>query len=169
MHLPQLLSAESVVAAPYSLSIPLNNMDIECSHNLMKLTSDGGGIVQQETFNGDYHFLDKLLASHHNVGQLCQSKLAPPPQVGDIGSSVERFPFQYLGCEADFLKFSKWDWMTTLFGVEELLYVSTNLSVFIKTLSWVMHIQIEELHCFGCDFLLMDLEVCLAFFDVQRC
>ncbi|XXG90406.1 hypothetical protein AAC387_Pa12g2180 [Persea americana] len=107
MHLPQLLSAESVVTAPFLSPLPLNNMDVECSHNLMKLTSEGGGIGQQETFNGDYNFLDKLLASHQNLGRLCQSKLAPPSQVGDIGSSVERFPFQYLGCESDFMKFSK--------------------------------------------------------------
>ena len=107
MHLPQLLSAESVVTAPFLSPLPLNNMDVECSHNLMKLTSEGGGIGQQETFNGDYNFLDKLLASHQNLGRLCQSKLAPPSQIGDIGSSVERFPFQYLGCESDFMKFSK--------------------------------------------------------------
>ncbi|XXG67680.1 hypothetical protein AAC387_Pa06g0965 [Persea americana] len=104
MHLPQLLSPESNVT-PFLPQISLNSMDIECSQNLMKLTSDGGGIVQQERLNGDWSFLDKLLASHQNLEQLCQSRLNPTSQ--NIGSSVQRFPSQYLGCGTNFLKFPK--------------------------------------------------------------
>ncbi|XP_077229501.1 protein SOMBRERO-like [Tasmannia lanceolata] len=106
MYLPQLLSPESNLA-PFLPPISLNSMDIQCSQNLMKLTSGGSGILQQERSHGDWSFLDKLLASHQNIEQLCHSKFTHPSQAVDIGSSVQRFPFQYLGCDADMLKFSK--------------------------------------------------------------
>ncbi|XP_058103626.1 protein SOMBRERO-like [Magnolia sinica] len=113
MHLPQLLSPESAVL-PFLTPISLNTMDIECSQNLMKLTSgsgggstSGNGFLQQERFHGDWSFLDKLLASHQSLEQLCQVKVGHTSHAVEMGSSVQRFPLQYLGCEADIPKFSK--------------------------------------------------------------
>ncbi|KAK7271377.1 hypothetical protein RJT34_27215 [Clitoria ternatea] len=113
MHLPQLFSPESAV--PPSTS--MNAMDIlECSQNLLRLTTTTGcglNLMQQhgERFNGDWSFLDKLLASHHGMDHP-QSKCNPlthhaaPPAVGT--SSAQKFPFHYLGCETnDIMKFSK--------------------------------------------------------------
>lgn len=122
MHLPQLFSPERAAATPF-----LNTMDLECSQNLLRLTSNPncatGLHVQQDhhhqRFNGsDWSFLDKLLASHSNstTSQLDhqQAKCNPitsthvADHVGTSSSSqLTRFPFQYLGCEtADILKFS---------------------------------------------------------------
>ncbi|XP_068667352.1 NAC domain-containing protein 76-like [Aristolochia californica] len=111
MHLPQLLSPESAVT-PFLPPVRLNNVDIECSQNLMKLGGSGGGggggVVQHERFHGDWSFLDKLLASHQNLDQLCLGKWnSSTSQALDIGSFVQKAPFQYLGCEADILKYSK--------------------------------------------------------------
>lgn len=134
VHLPQLFSPET--SAPPSLISPLslNSMDvIECSQNLLRLTSTSGtathgtgptcgglgGLQQQERFNGgDWSFLDKLLASHHNHLQQQDHhhpKCITPPSSSNhhlLATSSHRstFPFQYLGCcddTTDFLKFSK--------------------------------------------------------------
>ncbi|KAL5989926.1 hypothetical protein ACLOJK_010821 [Asimina triloba] len=121
MHLPQLLSTESIPTAlpflPQHLS--LNGMDIECSQNLMRLTTSpfpqqrgsSGQIVQEcQRFSaGDWSFLDKLLASHQCLEQLSQSKMASSSRATDAaGSSVYRLPFYHLGYPADhFQKFSK--------------------------------------------------------------
>lgn len=132
MHLPQLLSpAESAVAVPppsfISPLLSLNNMDIECSQNLLRLTSThhhgGCGLINNiqlemrmnnnNNINGDWSFLDKLLqASHnHNQDHHSQTKCHHPSSsqgVNHVGTSaVEKFPFQYLGCETEILKFSK--------------------------------------------------------------
>ncbi|XP_010915633.1 NAC domain-containing protein 76 [Elaeis guineensis] len=107
MHLPQLLSSESTIP-PLMPPVSMNALDLECSQNLMKLTSgNGGGPLPHERFTGNWSILDKLLASHQNLDQLIQSKCNPLSQLMDMGSSVHRFPLQYLGCEADLLKFSK--------------------------------------------------------------
>jgi hypothetical protein len=119
IHLPQLFSQES--AAFISPHVSLNTMDIECSQNLLRLTTSAAGgcgpvMQQQERFHGgDWSFLDKLLASHHH--SLDQSKCNPSSQVltdhhhhhhHHVGtSSTQKFPFHYLGCETDILKFSK--------------------------------------------------------------
>ncbi|KAE9456592.1 hypothetical protein C3L33_11445, partial [Rhododendron williamsianum] len=135
IHLPQLLSPDhhhhqstSFVNMNGSFISPsaissFNNMDIECSQNLLRLTSVGGNstngreILQQQykqertTFNGtDWSFLDKLLASHQNQNQLeDQNKCHPSSQAIDAGpsSQIYGFPFDYIGCETDVLKFSK--------------------------------------------------------------
>ncbi|XP_021597968.1 protein SOMBRERO isoform X2 [Manihot esculenta] len=110
MHLPQLFSPESAVAPSFVSPFPMNSMDIECSQNLLKLTSSGCGIVQPgERFNSDWSFLDKLLASHQSLDQHSQSRGNPSSLVVDhVGcSSQQKFPFPYLGCESDILKFSK--------------------------------------------------------------
>ena len=129
MHLPQLFSPESAInpaAAVTSFVSPatgisLNTMDFECSQNLLRLTSNGyGGLqVPPERFNGgDWTFLDKLLAnSHHHHQHLAQAKCHPSPSsdqvardhdnVGSTNSTQRLFPFQYLGCDSDILKFSK--------------------------------------------------------------
>ncbi|KAM1122917.1 hypothetical protein FF1_004365 [Malus domestica] len=139
MHLPQLFSPESAVAASSFVSphnINLNTMDIECSQNLLRLTSTAAaaaaaasgncGLVQQQERSfisgGDWTFLDKLLASHQNLDinhSTSQTKCNPSSStqqlsnshdhdhVGTSSSTQQRFPFQYLGCGTDFLKFSK--------------------------------------------------------------
>ncbi|KAJ9183281.1 hypothetical protein P3X46_007159 [Hevea brasiliensis] len=109
MHLPQLFSPESAVASSFVSPIPLNNVDIECSQNLLRLTSSGCGLVQPERFNGDWSFLDKLLASHQSLDQHSQTKGNPSSHLFDhVGaSSHQKFPFPYLDCETDIMKFSK--------------------------------------------------------------
>ncbi|KAJ7982125.1 putative NAC domain-containing protein [Quillaja saponaria] len=103
MHLPQLFSPESTVPTSLPFVSSLNsNMDvIECSQNLLRLTSSssssnscGLNLMQQERFSGggDWSFLDKLLASN---------------QASAVGTSTQKFPFLYLGCETDLMKFSK--------------------------------------------------------------
>ncbi|KAK9149940.1 hypothetical protein Syun_008249 [Stephania yunnanensis] len=101
MHLPQLLSPESTIFPP-SFKSSMNTMDIECSQNLMKLTSNiGSGHAHQ---HGQWSFLDKLLASQqdmadHNSSSQVLQLIAP---------SDQKFPFQYLGTEVDhILKFCK--------------------------------------------------------------
>ncbi|GFZ12768.1 NAC (No Apical Meristem) domain transcriptional regulator superfamily protein [Actinidia rufa] len=103
MHLPQLLSHESFLSP-----ISFNTMEMECSQNLLRLTSGSGagcgaGHPQQQ----DWTFLERLLAnSHQNVHLLHTSALN---QALDPVGSAQRFglPFQYIGCETDILKFSK--------------------------------------------------------------
>lgn len=121
MHLPLLFSPESAVVPPPSFIAPLslNTMDTNiCSQNLLSLTSSasagGCGISQHERLNhnGDWSFLDKLLASHQSLQeyhQLSQSKghHHPSSQVVEVGTSAHKFPFHYLGCETDILKYSK--------------------------------------------------------------
>ncbi|KAL5540223.1 hypothetical protein UlMin_044169 [Ulmus minor] len=141
MHLPQLFSPESVVAAANAAAaaapsfvspLSLNTMDLECSQNLLRLTTSttnstncGQLVQQQERFNnGDWTFLDKLLASHNNNNTHHHSGLdhlkgnqnpSSSSQlhhdhhhhVANSGASAQRFPFQYLGCDNDMLKFSK--------------------------------------------------------------
>ncbi|KAF5445320.1 hypothetical protein F2P56_034380 [Juglans regia] len=113
----KLFSPESAFAQPSFISpASLNTMDIQCSQNLLRLTAGGcAGLMHQERFNGDWSFLDKLLASHHQSmdhHQHPQSKCNPsshqvPDHVGSSSSTSQKFPFQYLGCETDILKFSK--------------------------------------------------------------
>lgn len=135
MHLPQLFSPESAVAASSFVSpnnINLNTMDIECSQNLLRLTSTAAGcgqLVQQQERSfingGDWSFLDKLLQSHqsiyhHHHHSSSHSKCNPSSstqqlnnshdhdhRVGASSTTQQRFPFQYLGCGTDILKFSK--------------------------------------------------------------
>lgn len=107
MHLPQLFSPESAATPSFVSPLSLNNMDIECSQNLLRLTSSSSGLVQHERFSGDWSFLDKLLASHQSLDHNLQNKCNASSQVIDVGTSSQRFPFHYLGCESDFLKFAK--------------------------------------------------------------
>ncbi|XP_031495776.1 protein SOMBRERO-like [Nymphaea colorata] len=109
MHLPQLLSPESGVAAFNMPPLSLNSIDIECSQNLMRLTTNGMMQLDQK-LTGDWSFLDRLLQSNQmNPDQFFQGKCNPAAvQVVDAaGSSMQRFPFHYLGCDQDMLKFSK--------------------------------------------------------------
>ncbi|KAF3448825.1 hypothetical protein FNV43_RR09538 [Rhamnella rubrinervis] len=144
MHLPQLFSPDHQItsSAPSFMSpvvSNLNTMHTECSQNLLRLTSttnsttgtistgSRGVFVQQDRFNGDWSFLDKLLGSHHSLHQdhhQPQTKSNPSSHINnniahhphnhhdhDVGTSSTqyRFPFQYLGCcdTYDILKFSK--------------------------------------------------------------
>ncbi|XWS27643.1 hypothetical protein CRYUN_Cryun26dG0135900 [Craigia yunnanensis] len=113
MHLPQLFSPESsAVASSFISPLSLNSMDIECSENLLRLTSNGGcGLMHQDQFryNGEWSFLDKLLTTQPqsmDLHQNSQTKCGPSSQL-DVGTSTQKFQFQYQGCEADILKFSK--------------------------------------------------------------
>ncbi|RWV94504.1 hypothetical protein GW17_00042959 [Ensete ventricosum] len=108
MHLPQLLSSDATIS-PFLPPLSINSLDLECSQNLMKLTTGVGGgaaLLPHDRFPGDWSILDKLMASHQDLDQLVQSKCNPPSQLLDMATSVQRNPFQYLGCEADLLKFS---------------------------------------------------------------
>lgn len=107
MHLPQLFSSESAVAPTFATPVSLNTMDIECSQNLLRLTSSGCGVVQPERFNADWSFLDKLLASHQNLDQHSQNKGNLSSHLVDAGTAAQKFPFPYLGLDGDALKFSK--------------------------------------------------------------
>ncbi|XP_019454936.1 PREDICTED: protein SOMBRERO-like isoform X2 [Lupinus angustifolius] len=95
MHLPQLFTSETAIAPTPCMASSMNAMDIlECSQNLLRLTTTSG-----ERFNGDWSFLDKLLASHNSN---------PPTHQAAAASSVQKFPFHYLGCDTqDIMKFSK--------------------------------------------------------------
>lgn len=140
MHLPQLFSPESAVITTSFISpmISLSNMDIECSQNLLRLTTSasgpgsgsGPGLMQQaahdhqiQRFNGDWSFLDKLLASHAHHSALQQpdqvnshnkcnpsssSPVVDRVHVASSSTHHQKFPLYYLGCEADdSMKFSK--------------------------------------------------------------
>ncbi|KAK2997605.1 hypothetical protein RJ639_026553 [Escallonia herrerae] len=111
MHLPQLLSPESVVHPPFLSPAgtgSLNRIDVQCSQNLLRLTPNGCGgteLIQQDRFTTDWSFLDKLLASHQGLDE---SKCNPSSQAVDVGHSSPRFPFHCLGVyETDALKFPK--------------------------------------------------------------
>ncbi|XP_040995809.1 protein SOMBRERO-like isoform X2 [Juglans microcarpa x Juglans regia] len=116
-HLPQLISPESAINAPFLMSPAgsLNTMqEVECSQNCSRITAAAGcGLMQQERFinNGEYwSLLDKLLIASNQ--SLDQSKSNPSSDQlvthHDMGStSTQKFPFQYLGCDTDILKYSK--------------------------------------------------------------
>ncbi|CAA7039360.1 unnamed protein product [Microthlaspi erraticum] len=122
MHLPQLFSPDSAAAAAAAAAQPfvssINTTDIECSQNLLRLTSNNN-------YGGDWSFLDKLLATT-NMNQQQQQQHVQNHQAkcfGDssnndqdvthdhLGSSSspanQRFPFHYLGNDANLLKFPK--------------------------------------------------------------
>ncbi|KAK2997777.1 hypothetical protein RJ639_025046 [Escallonia herrerae] len=90
MHLPQLLSPESVVHPPFLSPAgtgSLNRIDVQCSQNLLRLTPNGcggTGLIQQDRFTTDWSFLDKLLASHQGLEQ---SKCYPSSQAVDVNPS----------------------------------------------------------------------------------
>ncbi|KAM3191463.1 hypothetical protein ACQJBY_069000 [Aegilops geniculata] len=144
MQLPRLMSAEhdqqtlSSFLPGASAAVAMSSHELECSQNLMKLTSSGtNGMLHHGGTGGggdprfpgtDWSILDKLLASHQNLDQLFQGKvataaaaasMAPYQQQqqqqqlmeqlgGSSTSSMQRMPLQYLGCEAaDLLRFSK--------------------------------------------------------------
>ena len=131
MQLPQLMSADQPVQTllPSQPGVPIamSSLDVECSQNLMKLTSNGsdgmphsaGGGVDRFTGTTDWSILDKLLASHQNLDQLFQGRVSTASaaqmapyheQLMELGgsSSLQRLPLQYLGGEAaDLLRFPK--------------------------------------------------------------
>ncbi|CAN6936226.1 unnamed protein product [Brassica oleracea] len=115
MHLPQLFSPDS--AQPFVSSI--NTTDIECSQNLLRLTSNNN-------YGGDWSFLDKLLTTTNMNHQHQQQQQVQNHQAKCFGDSSnndqavthdnggsssspnnQRFPFHYLGNNANLLKFPK--------------------------------------------------------------
>ncbi|KAI4371911.1 hypothetical protein MLD38_010207 [Melastoma candidum] len=113
MHLPQLFSPEvaNAPAFPRSSFGGTLNMDIECSQNLLRLTSAGGGGFSnpQDRFGNDWSFLDKLLSSssssHHCLDQQPQSRcynsygpaFHAANDVDGTSSHTKIGRFQYLG------------------------------------------------------------------------
>ncbi|KAH0851608.1 hypothetical protein HID58_094634, partial [Brassica napus] len=106
MHLPQLFSPDS--SQPFVSSI--NTTDIECSQNLLRLTSNNN-------YGGDWSFLDKLLTTT-NMNQQVQNHQAKcfgdssnngnnDHAVTSSSPDNQRFPFHYLGNDANLLKFPK--------------------------------------------------------------
>jgi hypothetical protein len=75
MHLLQLMNADqSVPVLLFSQqsvvpAIAMSSIDVECSQNLMKLTSNGGDGMHHGGAT-DWSILEKLLASHQNLDQL---------------------------------------------------------------------------------------------------
>lgn len=115
-HLPPLISPESAINAPFFMSpagsSQLNCMqEVECSQNLLRLTAAGCGLMQQERFNGDWSLLDKFLITS-NQSLIDQSKSNPSPDdhlvTHGVGTSTQKFPFQYIGRQTDILKYSKY-------------------------------------------------------------
>ncbi|XP_075489227.1 protein SOMBRERO-like isoform X1 [Primulina tabacum] len=113
MHLPQLTRSPESAVPPFLSSLPLSTMDLQCTQNLLNLTSGGvevgGGhsavrrIMQQERFSGDWTFLDKLLATHQTMDQ--RGKYHQISQVSDlVPLAAQRFQFPF---EQDFSKYSK--------------------------------------------------------------
>ncbi|WCJ28451.1 NAC domain-containing protein 76 [Euphorbia peplus] len=130
MHLPQLFSPESSSFLPPNFS--LNTIDVECSQNLLRLTSSSGcgSLLQQQSHTmadhrfhgagvGDWSFLDKLLASNQHQS-LDQNKGINNSSSANhhhhhqvvvdhlVHPTAHKFPFPYLGCENDHaMRFSK--------------------------------------------------------------
>ncbi|GAB4853509.1 hypothetical protein Ancab_017700 [Ancistrocladus abbreviatus] len=75
MHLPQLSSPESTMTLlPFLSVLPtsLSTMDLECSQNLLRLTSaaagSSGGLTHpSSSVNGDWSILDKLLNGYQSM------------------------------------------------------------------------------------------------------
>jgi hypothetical protein len=145
MQLPQLMSDDQeqpvrptlLPGHPGVAMASMSSLNIDCSQNLTKLTSNGsdemlhvhgsgaGGGVVVDRFAGttDWSILDKLLASHQNLDRLFHGKVttasASPMAVpvyhqqlmelgGSSSSSLQRLPLQYLGGEtADLLRYPK--------------------------------------------------------------
>nr|AFN55281.1 NAC domain protein [Tamarix hispida] len=134
MHLPQLSSPDNLATALSflpSVSMSLNTMhaDIDCSQNLLRLTSSGTGAngsgtaaavgmniqmpAAERPINGDWAFLDRLLTNYQGSLEQQQQhhKLVHHDHIGTSSSISahhhQKFPFQYLGFDQDGLKFSK--------------------------------------------------------------
>ncbi|KAK8313405.1 hypothetical protein V6Z11_D01G107800 [Gossypium hirsutum] len=91
INLPQLFSPESAaVASSFISPLSLNSMDIESSRNLLRQASTGGSSQQPQSIDHQHS----------------QTKCSPSLQL-DVGTSSQKVPFRYLGCEADILKISK--------------------------------------------------------------
>ncbi|KAL8152338.1 hypothetical protein V2J09_010098 [Rumex salicifolius] len=107
----QLPPATSAFLAPISLS----NIDLECSQNLLRLTSGGPTLTQpgpaHQKFGGDWLFLDKLLTNYKAMDHqnIVNHHHVPPLNLVDHmdAAAHQKFPFQYLGCEPDMIKYSK--------------------------------------------------------------
>ncbi|KAL8129641.1 hypothetical protein V2J09_018796 [Rumex salicifolius] len=122
MNLPHLASPDAAAMQQPSASTFLSPMslmnstgDLECSNNLLTLTSAGPTLApqasEQHRFSGEsWFFLDKLLTNYQTLDHQKHHQV-PPENVVEIGSSShhhhhQKFPFQYLGCEPDVLKYS---------------------------------------------------------------
>ncbi|CAD5317662.1 unnamed protein product [Arabidopsis thaliana] len=115
-------AAAAAAASAQPFVSPINTTDIECSQNLLRLTSNNN-------YGGDWSFLDKLLTTGNmNQQQQQQVQNHQAKCFGDLsnndnndqadhlgnnngGSSSspvnQRFPFHYLGNDANLLKFPK--------------------------------------------------------------
>ncbi|GMH03144.1 hypothetical protein Nepgr_004983 [Nepenthes gracilis] len=109
MHLPHLSSPDSL---PFLSMLPIstagNTADLECSQHLLRLTSalagSSSGLIPSPAA-GNWPFLDKLLSNYQGLDQQSQGKRQP--DVSTSATQHQKFPFPYLGCDSDFMKFSK--------------------------------------------------------------
>lgn len=130
MHLPQLLSPESMLSAAVHVPHPssflsggLDDIHYYCSQNLLSLASgsssgNSGGIFRRSAqhdeklmLNGGWSFLDKLLASHQSFDEQTKAHSSSPQQSAHgLVPSTQRFPlipFQYSEHAADWFKYPK--------------------------------------------------------------
>ncbi|KAL9262987.1 SOMBRERO-like protein [Drosera capensis] len=105
MHLPHLSSPDSV-AFLSMLPVPvppssLGTMELDCSHNLLRLTSSNpGGMIQPPCNGAEWPFLDKLVVNYQGLEQQNKGQAADE-------SDHHKLPFSYLGCQSDILRFPK--------------------------------------------------------------
>ncbi|KAK4434741.1 protein SOMBRERO [Sesamum alatum] len=108
LHLPQLLSPDTLPPSFLSSSLPLPTIDLQSSsHNLLRLTSGSGGLMHPDKFSGDWSFLDKLLGATHQSTMDHISKCHQFSQVVEFVPPPQRIPFSYHGLEAEFSRYSK--------------------------------------------------------------
>ncbi|OQU76499.1 hypothetical protein SORBI_3010G155000 [Sorghum bicolor] len=112
LQLPQLMSADqhvpTLLRSQPGVAMPMSSLDVECSQNLTKLTSNSSdGMLN----GGDWLILDMLLILHQNLDQLFHNKVTAASsspmtayyqQFMELGSSssLHRLPVQYTGSEA---------------------------------------------------------------------
>ncbi|KAK8914575.1 NAC domain-containing protein 76 [Platanthera zijinensis] len=106
MHLPQLLSAEQAPSVVPNNFIPdhsscINPVDLECSHNL-KMAAGDWSISLEQFCNGKWSMSANTAATTSTVPQQFMETTT-----GSSSAHQRLFPLQYLGCEADLLKFCK--------------------------------------------------------------
>ncbi|KAL3614905.1 hypothetical protein CASFOL_040566 [Castilleja foliolosa] len=105
IHLPQLLSPDQTLIPPNHSF--LSSLPLDPTVDYMRLAPGGcSGFSPPEKISGDWSFLDRLLANHHqNVDHV--GKCQQFTQVADLVQPGERLPFSYHGFEPDFSRYPK--------------------------------------------------------------
>ncbi|KAL6553302.1 hypothetical protein OROGR_007144 [Orobanche gracilis] len=112
IHLPQLLNPDhALIPSPCFSSLPLTpTIDLQSPLRLTPVSAGTSGPGREfgppDKFSGDWLFLDKLLANHHqNVDQI--GKCPQFSQVSELVPPAQRLPFSYHVFEPDFSRYSK--------------------------------------------------------------